>query len=199
MGQPSAYSISGLIDKKSHSAFYPVGDFAGIEIQYGGDGDGRFMVLYFKMDDAFPKLKKVEEKEPDKPTQCGKQPVVLRKHTIDENHWNELKEGMNKEQIVKLFSAPPGDYAPGTAYRTRAWDERLVSHRKIHETLEWRSDQGRIIVDLDDEGRLRSAVFHDPGRDPVVANLAERLKWDRERFAKVKKYVQERIREGDAN
>ena len=65
---------------------------------------------YFKVDKTFPKLKKVEGKDGEKPAKMG---AVTRKHTIDVDHWNQMKVGMNKEQIAELFSAPSGSYALG--------------------------------------------------------------------------------------
>jgi hypothetical protein len=148
--------------------------------------------LYFRVDDAFPKLKKVEEAA-DKPFDPKKAPAVTRKHTIDWEHWEAMKDGMNKEQIADLFSAPAGDYAPGTDYLTGGsqggW--RRGGHGKVHETLEWRSEKGRIVVEFDEQGNYVTSEFYNPGRDPIT-NVAERLKWDREKFDKVKKYVEER-------
>ena len=121
VGQHRMYGISGLrhADKemnKDHTAYYPIGDFAGIEVRYGIDGTTpQYAVLYFKVDDAFPKLKKVEA---DKPAEPKKAPAAIRKHAIDWEHWEAMKDGMTKEQITDLFSAPPGDYAPGTDYLT---------------------------------------------------------------------------------
>jgi hypothetical protein len=62
----------------------------------------------------------------------------------------------------------------------------------VHETLEWRSEKGRIVVEFDEQGNFVASEFYHPGRDPVT-NIAERLKWDREKFDKVKKYVEERM------
>ena len=76
------------------------------------------------MDEAFPKLKKVEETPIDKPAEPKEGPAPTQKHTIDVEHWDMMKEGMNKEQIAKLFSAHAGDYAPGTDYLTRSWGWR---------------------------------------------------------------------------
>jgi hypothetical protein len=152
----------------------------------------QFAVLYFKVDDAFPKLKKVEEKAIDKPADPKKGLAVIRKHTIDAEHWDKMKEGMDKEQIAELFSAPAGDYAPGTEYLTRRWGWRRGDGGKVHETLEWRSEKGRIVVELDDKGRFVTSEFYYPGRDPAT-NVAERLKLDRVKFNKVKKYVEERM------
>ena len=143
------------------------------------------------MDDAFPKLKKVETKAIDKPANPKKRPAVIRKHTIDVDHWEKMKDGMNKEQIAELFSVPAGDYAPGTEYLTRRWGWRRGCHEKVHETLEWRSEKGRIVVEFDAKGNFVTSEFYHPGRDPIT-NVAERLKWDREKFDKVKKYVEER-------
>jgi hypothetical protein len=103
-----------------------------------------------------------------------------------------MNEGMNKEQLAELFSAPAGDYAPGTDYLTRSWGWRRGDHGKVHETLEWRSEKGRIVVEFDEKGNFVTSEFYYPGRDPVT-NVAERLKWDRVKFEKVKKYVEERM------
>jgi hypothetical protein len=198
VGQHRKFWISGLRSRnekvnKNHAAYYPVGDFAGIEVRYGINGTSpQFAILYFKVDDAFPKLKKVEEKAIDKPANPKKGPAVIRKHTIDEDHWDMMKEGMNKEQIAELFSAPAGDYAPGTDYLTRGWGWHRGGDGKVHETLEWRSEKGRIVVEFDEKGNFVTSEFYRPGRDPIT-NVAERLKWDREKFAKVKKYVEERL------
>lgn len=198
VAQHRLFGISGLhyADKKlnkHHTEFYPVGDFAGIEVWYGIDGQTpQFAVLYFKVDKTFPKLRKVEEKATDKPVKPAKRPAVNPKHTIDMEHWDKMKEGMNKEQIAELFSAPAGDYAPGTDYLTRSWGERSGGDGKVHETLEWRSEKGRIVVDFDARGNFVTSEFFRPGRDPVT-NVAERLKWDREKFSKVKKYVEDRL------
>jgi hypothetical protein len=198
VGQHRAFAISGLryADEKlnkDHTAYYPIGDFAGIEVRYGIDGTSpQFAVLYFKVDDAFPKLKKVEEKAIAKPADPKERPAVIRKHTIDVDHWDKMKEGMNKEQLAELFSAPAGDYAPGTDYLTRSWGWRRGGHGKVHETLEWRSEKGRIVVEFDEKGNFVTSEFYYPGRDPVT-NVAERLKWDRVSFEKVKKYVEERM------
>jgi hypothetical protein len=150
-------------------------------------------LLYFKTDPKFPKLKKVEETT-EKPAKPAKAPAVLRKHTIDMDHWERIKDGMNKAQIAELFSAPAGDYAPGTDYLTsgRAW--RRGGHGDVRETLEWRSEKGRIVVEFDENGNFVTAEFYRPGRDPVT-NISERLKWDREKFNRVKKYVEERLAE----
>jgi hypothetical protein len=193
VGQPRGFTISGLRyadekKNKDHTAFYPVGDFAGIEVRYAVDGTSpQFALLYFKLDDQFPKLKQLEEKAP-----LRKAPAAIRKHTIDEDHWDKMKSGMNKEQIAQLFSVPAGDYAPGTDYLTRSRGWRRGSSGEVHETLEWRSEKGRIVVDFDAKGKFVTSEFYNPGRDPVT-NVAERLKWDREKFARVKKYVEERM------
>jgi len=166
-------------------------DFAGIEVSYGTNGtSSQFAVLYFKVDKAFPKLKKVEEKS--KPAEPKKKPAATRKQTIDEDHWDQMKEGMNKEQIVELFSVPAGDYAPGTDYLTRSWGWHRGGHGKVHETLEWRSEKGRVVVEFDENGNFVTSEFYGPGRDPIT-NIAERLKWDGDKFAKVKKYIEERL------
>jgi hypothetical protein len=198
VGQHRMYAISGIryADEKmnkDHTAYYAIGDFAGIEVRYGIDGTSpQFAVLYFKVDDAFPKLKKVEEKPIDKPAEPRKGPAVTRKHTIDVDHWDMMKEGMNKEKIAELFSAPAGDYAPGTEYLTRRWGWRRGDGEKVHETLEWRSEKGRIVVEFDEKGNFVTSEFYYPGRDPVT-NVAERLKWDRAKLEKVKKHIEERM------
>jgi hypothetical protein len=198
VGQHRIYVISGIrsVDEKlnkDHAAYYAIGDFAGIEVRYGVDGTRpQFAVLYFKVDDTFPKLKKVEEKAIDKPADPKKGPAVIAKHTIDVDHWDKIKEGMNKEQITELFSAPAGDHAPGTDYLTRSWGWRRGGGGNVHETLEWRSEKGRIVVEFDEKGNFVTSEFHHAGRDPVT-NVAERLKWDRKKFDQVKKYVEERM------
>lgn len=198
VAQPRQFMISGIRyadenKNKDHTEFYPVGDFAGIEVRYGIDGETpNFALLYFKVDKTFPKLKKLEEKVTEKPAKPAKEPAATRKHTIDVDHWDKMKEGMNKEQIAKLFSTPAGDHAPGTEYLTRSWGWRRGGSGKVHETLEWRSEKGRIVVEFDAKGNFVSSEFYYPGRDPVT-NVAERLKWDREKFDKVKKYVKERM------
>jgi hypothetical protein len=103
-----------------------------------------------------------------------------------------MKEGMNKKQIEKLFSAPAGDYAPGTDYLTRSWGWCRGGHGKVHETLEWRSEKGRIVVEFDKKGNFLTAEFYHVGRDPVT-NVAERLKWDWKKFKKVKRYIERRM------
>jgi hypothetical protein len=196
VAQSRKFWISGIryADEKmnkDHTEFYPIGDFAGIEVWYGIDGKRpRFALFYFKMDETFPKLKKVEGKDAERPASKG---AVTRKHTIDVEHWDKMKEGMNKEQIAELFSAPAGDYAPGTDYPTRSWGWRRGSDGKVAETLEWRSEKGRVVVEFDEKGNFVTSEFYFPGRDPVT-NITERLKWDREKFDKVKKYVEERLR-----
>jgi hypothetical protein len=198
ISQHRVYGVSGLGPadpklRKDHMAYYAIGDFAGIEIRYGITGTHpQFAVLYFKVDDAFPKLKTVEDKSSDKPAEPKKKPVATRKHTIDLEHWETMTRSMNKEQIAKHFSAPAGDYAPGTDYLTRKWGWRRGDDGKVHETLEWRSEKGRIIVEFDEKGAFVTSEFYKPGRDPVT-NIAERLKWDRVKFEKVKKYVEERM------
>ncbi len=198
VGHPRAFAISGIryADEKlneDHTAYYPVGDFSGIEVSYGIDGKSpQFAVLYFKVDNAFPKLKKVEEKAIDKAANPKKEPAVIGKHTIDVNHWEKMEAGMNKEQIARLFSAPAGDCAPGTDYPTRSWGWRRGGHGKVHETLEWRSEKGRIVVEFDEKGNFVTSEFYHPGRDPAT-NVAERLRWDREKFDKLKKDVEERM------
>jgi hypothetical protein len=196
LGQCRSYMISGLNfgakEDKRHTAYYPVGDFAGIEVSYGFDGKSpQYAVLYFKVDDDFPKLKKVEEKPGDKPA-GPKKAAPTRKHTIDMDHWNKMTEEMNKAQVAELFSVSAGDYAPGTEYLTRTWGWRRGSGGEVKETLEWRGEKGRIIVEFDEKGNYVTCEFYFPGRDPAT-NVADRLKWDREKFAKVKKYVEERM------
>ena len=71
------------------------------------------------------------------------------------------------------------------------WQTTFRTNGKVHETLEWRSEKARIVVEFDDKGNFLTSEFYYPGRDPVT-NVAERLKWDREKFARVKKYVEER-------
>ncbi len=198
VAQPRAFSISGLRygdekKNKNHTEFYPVGDFAGVEVWYGIDGESpSFALLYFKVDKAFPKLKKVEEKPVPAPANPVKMPAIVAKHTIDEAHWDMMKDGMNKEKIAEIFSAPAGNYSPGTDYLTRSWGWRRGGHGTVHETLEWRSEKGRIVVDFDEKGNFVRSEFFRPGRDPVT-NVAERLKWDREKFSRVKKHVEERL------
>jgi hypothetical protein len=194
VAQSRKFVISGLRQRDEHHAFYPVGDFAGIEVHYANTTKPEFTVLYFKVDGTFPKLKEVEEKGGNKPAKPPQPPAVLRKTTIDVDHWEKMKHGMNKDEIAKLFSAPAGDYAPGTDYLTRSWGWRRGRDGKVHETLEWRSEKGRIVVDFDKEGNYLTSEFYRPGRDPVT-NVAERLKWDREKFDKVKKYVEKRLAE----
>jgi|GEM_PF-6588327 len=195
VAQSRSFMISGIrygdeTMNKDHAAFYPVGAFAGIEVWYGIDGKTpQFALLYFKVDGTFPKLKKMEDEAADKPARKG---AVTRKHTIDGEHWDKMKDGMTKEQIAELFSAPAGDYAPGTEYLTRSWGWRGGGNGKVHETLEWRSEKARIVVEFDEKGKFVTSEIHHPGRDPVT-NVAERLKWDREKFDKVKKYVEERM------
>lgn len=197
VGQHRMFAISGIRYRdeklnKDHTAYYPIGDFAGIEVRYGINGTTpQFAVLYFKVDDAFPKLKKVEKKTTEKPASPKQRPTVTRKNTIDVDHWDMMKEGMNKEQIAKLFSAPAGDYAPGTDYLTRMWGWRRGGYGKTHETLEWRSEKGRAIVEFDAKGNFITSEFYNPGRDPVT-NIAERLNWDRVIFGRVKNYVEKR-------
>jgi hypothetical protein len=195
VAQPRAFWMSGLryADSKlnkDHVAFYPIEDFAGIEVWYGIDGETpRIALLYFKVDKSFPKLKKVEGKAAGEPAKKG---AVTRKHTIDVDHWNKLKAGMNKQQIAQLFSAPAGDYAPGTDYVTRSWGWCRGSDAKVYETLGWRSEKGRVVVAFDEKENFVTSEFYFPGRDPVT-NIAERLRWDRTKFNRVKKYVEERL------
>src|SRR5262249_38819408 len=191
VGQHRMFLVSGLRsddekENKHHTEYYPIGDFAGIEVSYGINGTNpQFAVLYFKVDKAFPKLKEVEEKARDKPADPKKKPTVIRKHTIDVDHWDQMKEGMNKKQIAELFSAPAGDYAPGTSYLTQSWGWRRGRDSKVKETLEGGSEKRRIVVDFDEKGKFVTSEIYLPGRDPVT-NIAERLKWDRENFATVK-------------
>ncbi len=198
LGQSRKFAISGIRAgvSKEHTEFYAVGDFAGIEVHYRPDGENPwFALLCFKVDDAFPKLKVVEEKAADKPAAPTKTPAATRKHTIDEDHWHQLSflKKMNKQQVAELFSAPAGDYAPGTDYLTRCWGEsRSLLEGKVQETLEWRSEKGRIVVSFDEQGIFLTSEFYRVGRDPVT-NVAERLKWDRAKFARVKKFVEERM------
>jgi len=62
IGQHRKLLISGLrhSDKKmnkNHTDYYPIGDFAGIEVSYGINGTSpQFAVLYFKVDNQFPRL-----------------------------------------------------------------------------------------------------------------------------------------------
>jgi hypothetical protein len=199
VGQPRGFAMSGLryADKKEnkdHTEFYPVGDFAGIVVLYGVDGSSPEAALfYFKVDESFPKLKKIETNRAETSTRPEKKPAVIREHTIDADHWNKLDRGMNKEQVAKVFSAPAGDCAPGTDYLTRSWGSQCGGEGNPQETLEWRSEKGRIVVAFDARGVLLTSEFFLPGHDPVT-NIAERLKWDREKFAKVKKYFEERMR-----
>ena len=189
IAQQRHFIISGLLlrEDKSHTDYYPIGDFAGIEISYGASGTSRqFAVLYFKVDNHFPRLQKVED---DKTEEPKKKPAVIRTHRIDEEHWDQLKEGMNLENITKIFSVPAGDYAPGTDYLTRSWGWKRGSNGPVSKTLEWRSEKGRVVVDFDENGNFVTSEFYHPGRDPVT-NVAERLKWDRHKFAKVKKYIE---------
>jgi hypothetical protein len=69
---------------------------------------------------------------------------------------------------------------------------RRGGNGRVHETLEWRSEKARIVVEFDEKGNCVTSEFYRPGRDPIT-NVAERLKWDREKFAKVKKYIEERL------
>src|SRR5439155_26918496 len=126
------------------------------------------------------KLKRVEEKAIGKTADPKKARAAIRNHTIDVGHWNQMKEGMNKEQITKLFSAPAGNYAPGTDYLTRSWGWRRGGDGKVHEALEWRSEKGHVVVEFDEKGNFVTSEFYYPGRDPVT-NVAERLNWDREK------------------
>lgn len=63
ISQHRKYAISGRrsLDEqlnRDHTAYYPIGNFAGIEIRYWIDGKTpQFAVLYFLTDGAFPKLK----------------------------------------------------------------------------------------------------------------------------------------------
>jgi hypothetical protein len=197
VGQPRGFSMSGLFhaDKaqnKHHTEFYPIGDFAGIEVWYGIDGESPlFALLYFRVDKTFPKLREVKEKVGDKPAAPKKAQAAARKHTIDLDHWDKLKEGMSKAEVAELFSVPAGDYVPGTEYFTRSWGWRSGGSGKAVETLEWRGEKARILVSFDEKGKYVESEYFLPGRDPVT-NVAERLKWDRERFDKLKKYVEER-------
>ncbi len=195
VAQSRSFMISGIrygdeTMNKDHTDFHPIGDFAAIEIHYGIDGKSpSFALLYFKMDKAFPGLKKVEDKDAEKPAKTG---TTTRKNTIDIDHWNQIKQEMNKEKVAELFSTAAGDYAPGTDYLTRSSGSRHGGDGKVHETLEWRSANGRIVVEFDAKGKLVTSEYFKPGRDPVT-NISERLKWDQERFDKVKKYIEDRI------
>jgi hypothetical protein len=192
VGHPRAFTISGLryADEKlnkNHTSYYLIGDFACVEVHYGVNGTTpQFAVLYFKIDNSFHKLREIQEKASDKPP-APKGAAVIRKTTIDEAHWQEMKGSMNKEEITKLFTAPAGDSAPGTGYLTRSWGWRRGNKGKVHETLEWRGENGRIVVEFDQNGNFLTSEFYRPGRDPVT-NVAERLEWDREKFAKLKKF-----------
>jgi hypothetical protein len=197
VGQRRTFMISGLryADERlnnDHTAYYPVGDFAGIAVAYGVNGTSpQYAVLYFKVDAAFPKLKEMGAKAVHKPGEPKKTPAVTRKHAIDVDHWEQMKPGMNKQQIAELFSAPPGDYAPGTDYLTRRWGWHRGGDGKVRDTLEWRSEKGRIVVEFDESGNFVTSEFYRAGRDPVT-NVAKRLKWDREKFDKLKRYVEGR-------
>ncbi|WP_088259983.1 hypothetical protein [Fimbriiglobus ruber] len=198
IGQSRMWSLSGIryVDEKmnkDHTKFYPIDDIAGIEVWYGIDGESpQFALLYFKIDETFPKLKKVEEKHSDQPVKKVERPTALRKNGIDSEHWSMMKTGVNKEEIEKLFLVPAGNYAPGTEYLTRSWGIRRAGYGKVQETLEWRGEKGYIVVEFDEKGILLNSECFLPGRDPVT-NVAERLKWDRSKFEKVKKYVEGRM------
>jgi len=197
VGQARGFSMSGrrYADKaqnKHHTEFYPIGDFAGIEVWYGIDGESPvFALLYFRVDKTFPKLREVKEKGGDRPAAPKKAQAAARKNTIDLDHWGKLNEGMSKAEVAELFSVPAGNYVPGTEYVTRSCGWRGVGSGKSVETLEWRSEKGRVIVRFDEKGKYVESEYFLPGRDPIT-NVAERLKWDREQFDKVKKYVDER-------
>jgi len=197
VAQPRGFLMSGVghgdARDKDHTAFYPVGDFAGVEVWYGVDGETpAFAFLYFRVDKAFPRLREVKGAA-GAPVAAPKQaPPPTRKHTIDQAHWDQLRGWMTKEHVAELFSAPAGDYAPGTEYLTRSWGRHGGGTGKAHETLEWRSEKVRIVVEFDAAGRFVGSEAFSPGRDPVT-NVAERLNWDREKFDKLKKYVEERM------
>lgn len=176
----------------NHTAFYVIADCAGFELWYSPDGESPvFALLCFKVDTTFPKLKKVEEKGRQKSANPAKVPVVLRQNTIDFEHWNMIVVGMNKAKIAELFSNPAGDHAPGTEYLTRSYDWRRGNYANVHETLEWRGENGRVVVEFNEKGEFVTAEFYKPGRDPVT-NIAERLQWERQKLDKLKRYVAER-------
>lgn len=50
----------------------------------------------------------------------------------------------------------------------------------------------RLCQSLVRWGKVEDSDFSKIGRDPVT-NVAERLKWDREKFDKLKKYVNDRM------
>jgi hypothetical protein len=191
IGHPRGYMISGIrsMDEKNnkdHADYYPIGDFAGIEVSYGISGTNpQYAALYFKVDGAFPRLMRLK-KDP-----IPKKSAATRKHTIDEEHWDQMKDGMTIEDLAELFSVSPGDYAAGTDYLTRSWGWQRGNGGTVRKTLEWRSEKGRIVVDFDAMGKFVTAEFYRPGLDPIT-NITERLKWDRRKFAQLKKYIEER-------
>jgi hypothetical protein len=196
VAQHRMFALSGIryADEKlnrDHQEYYPIGDSGGIEVWYGINGESpQIALLYFKMDESFPKLKEVGDKGAKKP---AKPPLVTRKHAIDMEHWDMMKQGMNKEQIAELFLAPAGNYAPQTEYPTDRYGWRWGKDGKVHETLTWQSEKARIEVNFDVKGYFLTSEIYYPGRDPVT-NIDDRLKWDRQRFDKVRNIIEERLK-----
>lgn len=172
---------------KDHVASYAIGDYAGIDVWYGIDGETpHFALLYFKVDKTFPKLVKIEDKR--KP----QVPVVTKRNDIDYEHYGRLESGMSREKVIDVFSVPAGDYSPGTDYLS---GEAAVIQGSFvtHSTEEWRSDKGRAVIEFTFGKTVNKARFYKVGRDPVT-NIAERLAWDRERFQTVVRHVEGLIR-----
>jgi hypothetical protein len=198
VAQHRMFGLSGIryADEKmnkDHTEYYPIGDSAGIEVWYGINGESpQIALLYFKMNADFPQLKVVEDKNVKKSAKPEKPPLVTRKHTIDMEHWDMMKQGMTKEQIAELFSAPAGNYAPETEFPTERYGWCKGKDGKVHERLTWQSEKARIEVDFDVKGNFLTSEIYYPGRDPVT-NIAERLKWDRVRFEKVRNVIEERL------
>ena len=172
VGQPRGFRMSGRFsaDKaknKHHTEFYPIGDFAGIEVWYGMDGESPvFALLYFRVDKTFPKLREVKEKGGDKSAAPKKAQAAAKKHTIDLDHWDKLNEGMSKAEVAELFSVPAGDYVPGTEYFTRSWGWRGVGSGKAVEDAGMAGREGADFGQVRREGKVRRLRVLPPRPQP---------------------------------
>ena len=111
---------------------------------------------------------------------------------------------MTEDQVAEVFSAPAGDYAPGTSSLHAQWGWVQLGHmasgmfltsegmpRGTGHMKEWRSEKGRVVVEFDSQSKVVTAAYYRAGRNPIT-NVAERLKWDHERFERLLKYVEKR-------
>ena len=104
VAQARRYFMSGIISSNSkfHNEFYSVEDFAGIEVRYGSDGETPvFVILYFKVDKAFPKLTEFERKPAEKQEKLP-DPVT----NIDERlKWDRERFDKLVKHVEKLRAA----------------------------------------------------------------------------------------------